>query len=206
MLPDSADLYVDRGVARFNIGEWDDSLSDYDTALRIRPDSTRALVNRGIVKRAQGRHESAIEDYSAALKIDATCVEAFYNRGKAKYNMGKFEEATADYTAAMELKPDNGKAYLARAASLYSADRFQDAISDCSRAIEIMELPRDRKNMAHCYYYRALAFAALADRVGALESLRKAVELDPGWIAYAKTEDRFGAYSTDEIFRSIIGE
>ncbi len=59
-------------------------------------------------------------------------------------------------------------------------DKFDDAITDCDRALEVS------KQFTKAYYRKALALREKLDNLSALETLKKAIELEPANEEYKK--------------------
>ncbi|MEC4895018.1 MAG: tetratricopeptide repeat protein, partial [Oscillatoria sp. PMC 1050.18] len=67
--PKDADAYYNRGNAKFDQGNLDGAIADYNQALQINPKDADAYYNRGVAKRNQGDIKGAREDYQKAEKI-----------------------------------------------------------------------------------------------------------------------------------------
>lgn len=65
-------VYVNRGVIRFNIGDYSAAVADFTDALDLRIFArARTYVNRGLSFEAMGRDRRARADYEAALEINS---------------------------------------------------------------------------------------------------------------------------------------
>lgn len=69
------------------MGQHDDAVRDYTTALALQPDSTVARFNRSTVLDAAGRHAEAVADLDAVLQQDPDNADARHNRGVARSHM-----------------------------------------------------------------------------------------------------------------------
>ena len=88
--------------------QYEDAISDFDAALRIKPNYFAAYRGRGAVKTLQGQHEAAIADFDAALRIKPDDAEIYFLRGSAKHVLGRSEEAKHDLQTALELAEQGG--------------------------------------------------------------------------------------------------
>lgn len=88
--------YYNRGIAKMELGRFQDAIADYDRAIKIMPDFALAYNNRGVAKYELGRFEDAIADYNKAIKIMPDFAPAYYNRGAAKEKLGDKEGAKED--------------------------------------------------------------------------------------------------------------
>ena len=96
------------------MGRYDDAITDYDKAIRLKPDFAEAYSNRGNTKEALGRHDDAIADHDEAIHLKPDFAEAYYNRGVSKVQQGRHDDAIADCNEAIRLKPDYAEAYINR--------------------------------------------------------------------------------------------
>src|SRR6185369_6945271 len=76
----TAHAYVNRGAAHFYSGAFDQSIADYEHALRIDPRLAEAYLGHGAALNGKGDRVGAMRDYDRALKLDARLYEAYNNR------------------------------------------------------------------------------------------------------------------------------
>jgi tetratricopeptide (TPR) repeat protein len=102
---DTARILVSRGLARETLGQRDDALADFTTAISSnaleRGELARALYDRGVTLDELNRTEDAIGDYTGALRLDPTLAAALNNRGNAYRRLGRLAEARRDYEASI---------------------------------------------------------------------------------------------------------
>ncbi|WP_169727892.1 tetratricopeptide repeat protein [Desulfovibrio inopinatus] len=71
IVPDNANVLVDRGVMKRQLGDSRAAVADFDAALRVDPSHKTALFNKGIVLLHDLREpEGAIASWEALLKVD----------------------------------------------------------------------------------------------------------------------------------------
>ncbi|HWB09755.1 MAG TPA: tetratricopeptide repeat protein [Pirellulales bacterium] len=68
--PTSAWAHNLRGWTRYEKGDYDNALADYDAAVRLDPQDAVAYNNRGGIWQKKGEYEKALADYNAAIRID----------------------------------------------------------------------------------------------------------------------------------------
>ena len=110
----SAEDYINRGISKYNLGNYNAAIADYTSAIRIDPDDAIAYYNRGLAKYYLGNYNAAIADYTSAIRIDPDDALAYYNRGIAKDDLGNYNAAITDYTSAIRIDPDFVNAYINR--------------------------------------------------------------------------------------------
>jgi tetratricopeptide (TPR) repeat protein len=69
--PKSAWGYNLRGWTRFEKGDYDNALADYDAVIRLDPRDAVAFNNRGGVWQKKGAYEKALKDYNEAIRLDS---------------------------------------------------------------------------------------------------------------------------------------
>jgi tetratricopeptide (TPR) repeat protein len=102
----SAAAINNRGLAHAEIGEVEEALEDFATAMEIEPSAGIPYVNRGDMRRRLGQLALAVEDYVAATVREPS--DAYFRRtlAHALHALGRFDEAVAEYDVAIELQPD----------------------------------------------------------------------------------------------------
>ncbi|MEL6828726.1 MAG: tetratricopeptide repeat protein [Pseudomonadota bacterium] len=102
-----AATFVNRGVMRMRDGRYDEALSDYASAKRLKPDLAEAYLNEGAALIYQKRFEEAIAPIETSLELDVEeAFAAHYNRAIARENSGDVAGAYADFKRALELRPE----------------------------------------------------------------------------------------------------
>jgi tetratricopeptide (TPR) repeat protein len=64
-----AETFNNRGNARYNKGDLDGALEDYNEAIRLKSDYVKAFYQRSITRKAMGDKEGAREDYDEAIRL-----------------------------------------------------------------------------------------------------------------------------------------
>ncbi len=64
-----ADTYFNRGIAKYDLGDYQGALIDFNQALQIKPNYADAYNNRGIVKDDLGDKQGALADYNQAAQL-----------------------------------------------------------------------------------------------------------------------------------------
>ena len=97
--------YLNRGVAHFNRGEFDQAIADAGKAIEFNPKLSYAYLNRGRAYQAKGKYSPAIADFDKAIEVNSTSAFFYYYRGIAHRSKNEFTLAIADFQKAMELDP-----------------------------------------------------------------------------------------------------
>lgn len=167
------EIFANRGVARFEVGDIDGALADFEHALELDDELVAAYLNRAMVRRATGDVDGAVDDYTAAIDLDPHCAEAYAGRGFIRLQREEYEAAVGDLDAAIEEQPYEAEHYYNRGNAYAGQEEFKKAIDSFDEAIE--QDPED----AQSYANRGTARIQLEDFKGAIDDWDKAIELDP---------------------------
>ncbi len=129
--------YIEQGVAKHKLGQYEEAVTAYDAALRLDPGNVEALINRGAAKAELNRHSEAIADYNAALALDPDHGVALANRAYAQIVLGRYEGAIVDYDAVLRQDPDNVWALNNRGWVKARLGRYEEAIADYDAALAL---------------------------------------------------------------------
>src|SRR5712691_3475019 len=115
LLPEDADLLVDRAEAAGSAGWFDKAILDLDRVLKANPARFEALIYRASAYRAQARLDPALADIDAALKITPDSVSALLERGNIRSLRGDIDGARQDWRRVTALAPGSSAGAAARA-------------------------------------------------------------------------------------------
>jgi tetratricopeptide (TPR) repeat protein len=107
--PNLVEEYNHRGVAKFELGDKQGAILDYNRAISIDPYDAFAYYNRGIAKFELGDEQGAISDFDRVIAINPQDAEAYSNRGAVKLALGNKQGAIADLTRGAKLFRQQGK-------------------------------------------------------------------------------------------------
>jgi tetratricopeptide (TPR) repeat protein len=172
IMPHYAKAFVERGFARWKLGDTARSIEDFSRALAVQPRHVAAWVNRGCVLLATGEAGPAVADLSQALQINPKLAIAYSDRSWGKVLLKDYEGAVADALRAIELEPKFIEAYANLSVARSRQGKYTEALDAANKAIAIE--PR-----AEVYLNRALARTGLGEISAAIEDCTKALELHP---------------------------
>lgn len=128
--PDSANLWVNRGVALQALGRLQDALDSFDAASRNRDGYCPAHINRAVVYNWQARYDLALREYDAALRLEPTNEAALLGRSTVHSAMGRFAESLADADQVLQRNPGSGSAHYNRALTLLSLGDYTEGFRE----------------------------------------------------------------------------
>lgn len=89
----SYELYLIRGIAYNDNGQYDDAMKDFNKAENFRERDARLFLNRGICYFNKQDYRNAKYDFERATYLEGDNMEAHYMRCRAAYHAGFFDEA-----------------------------------------------------------------------------------------------------------------
>ena len=135
--PNDQDLFNDRGVAKWNQGDIEGAIADYNQSIAINPKTAaRAYRNRALLKSSKGDKDGAITDYNQAIELEPKNANAYNKRGELKHAKGDLDAAIGDFTTAIGLDPKLLIAYKNRGDAKQAKGDTSGAKEDFDRADE----------------------------------------------------------------------
>ena len=83
-----AAAYYNKGVIYYRLGQYQQSIMNFQEAIRLKPDYAEAYYNLGMIYNFLGQHQSAIKNYNEAIRIMPNHANAYNNRAFIYLNMG----------------------------------------------------------------------------------------------------------------------
>lgn len=128
LYPDATIAYNMRGIAYYNMGQFQQAIIDYTEAVEIAPEFEEALINRGNAFYSVGDYQQAITDYSKALDLNPQRDAAYSNRGSAYAGIENYSLAIKDFNEAIRLNPNNARAYYNLALIYLELNSYEQAL------------------------------------------------------------------------------
>src|SRR3989338_1070650 len=141
-------------------------ISNINLSVKYAQDARRAM--------SLGDYESAAERAGRALDSNARNAAAYNLRSIAYSRQRLFDQALRDALAGLKLDASNSALLNSQAYALNRLKRYREAMTAAQRALEVN--PKD----GAAYRMRAFALGGMGDRLGLLDSLSRAAELDAG--------------------------
>jgi tetratricopeptide (TPR) repeat protein/S1-C subfamily serine protease len=164
--------YNNRGLAKSDLGNKQEAISDYNQAITLSPNHINAYNNRGNAKSDLGNKQEAISDYNRVIALNPKDDSAYYNRGNARFSLGNKQEAISDYNRAIALNPQYSEAYTNRGVTKSDLGNKQGAISDYDRAIVL------NPENYEAYTNRGNTKSDLGNKQGAISDYDRAIVLN----------------------------
>jgi len=99
------------GLDSLWLGNYDNAVGYFETAVNKNPKRAEAWVQVGYCKVKQGKNAEAIRAYQQALQLKPDDPEIHNKLGDAYYFAGRLREAIESYTEAARLRPDDAETH-----------------------------------------------------------------------------------------------
>ncbi len=179
--PWSPSHYVNRGIARVMLGQYEDAQADFQKALRLlalplnRDAKTTASAHCGLgqIYHRVGQNDEAFQEYDQAIRINPADPSGYLGRAELFSSLGKFDRAITDYSEAIRIAPTLSRAYSFRGDALSQLGREDEALVDFNAALNLD--PDDGRARS----FRGSLFAKRGDNLHALEDFDALIRVDP---------------------------
>ena len=174
--PISAETYYRWAYDKYKLGNYKESLKDFDMAIQLKPDYALAYYNRGVAKEMLREYFAAKIDYSSANNLEPDAATLWHSMAGFAITLGNYKGAISKYDMAIRLKPDYTEAYYNRGKAKFNLEKYFDAISDFDSAIRL------KPDFAEAFDYRGLAKSNLGQHVFAIADFDTAIRLKPDYV------------------------
>lgn len=177
--PENADAYDKRGASKFNLGKYQDSLSDFNKAIDLDPKRADFCTHRALAYAQLQQFDQGIVDAEQALRLNPSdpskchdlLARLYSNRAAQKSQEGKYADSAADVTQAIKHDPDAAVFYHQRGSCYFNLKEFEKAAIDFEEAI------RREPNKGTHYLHRGYSLKALGRDGEAAKDFARAREL-----------------------------
>lgn len=132
-----AQIYSDRGWTYFRLKEYEQAVSDFNSALALNPEFARAYGRRGLAYSYLKNYQRAIADFDRALELNPLDTWSYEHRGRTYRKFGNYRRAIQDFDRVVELDTNHAWAYVHRGITYRLLKDYQQAFADFDRALEL---------------------------------------------------------------------
>ena len=134
--------YTGRGNAYFDLGKYQEAISDYKAALDLQPNDAKVRCHLGNVYYLQKEYDKAKTEYEKAREVSskdgsAVKADACFGLGYICLDKGKSTGAIEFFKKAIASDPNNAQAYLALAEAYLRDNKRQEAVRNFKEATEL---------------------------------------------------------------------
>lgn len=176
--------------------------AEIEPVLRKDPDHAEALLLRSTARFMEGKMEEGRADLDRALAADPTLRQAWLNRAGLDIAEERYDDALVALERARELDPAANDNHLNLGAVLLLQGRIEEATGHFERYLAVAGGSAGEGAEAH--YLVAKNYAGQGYARLAVETLRRAVELDESYRLAARTDPSFQAVAGAPDFRRLL--
>jgi tetratricopeptide (TPR) repeat protein len=163
-------------LVRLRQGRILEALDLLKSAVAAQPWEAQTQLNYGKVLAVLGRHSEAIVSFQTSIALSRETDDAILALGKSHHTLGNFAEAIDCYSRYLKVRPNHAPTRLALGQAFVAAGRPAQATECLLPALGGTKDPRLSSELHHGL---SRAYRMRLDYAAALESLQKAVELNP---------------------------
>ena len=98
-----------RGLLRYQVGDNNRAIEDFDVVIQQEPDNYMAYYNRALLRFETGDYRGAVRDFDVVLGQYPNFTPGYYSRSEAKRKMNDQVGADRDYWTAIEMENNSKK-------------------------------------------------------------------------------------------------
>ncbi|PIB36108.1 hypothetical protein BFP72_12235 [Reichenbachiella sp. 5M10] len=136
---DFAKAYSKRAFDKFQKGEYEGALLDYDSALMIKADNASDLMNRGIVKSKLKNYKGAIKDFNSSVYTDNSLTRNYVLIANAYQELADYNYAIKYYQRFLDNAGPDGSVYYNMGLAYMKYNNDNEACLTFRKAIEMGE-------------------------------------------------------------------
>lgn len=180
--------------------EFDKALEMSERMIRCAPTHFEGYWRKGDSLVYRNKLKDGIATFNEALKYTAEKsreqATVLTSRSNARLLAGDWEKAISDAEKSLQIVPKGNAAAINKGI----------ALKKLNRADEANQILKDVLKKAEARYFRACAFAVLADKRNMLKELALAIKEDSLYKVKAKLDPDFADYQEDPDFRKLVYE
>ena len=132
--PDNAKAYLNRGLARFDKGDYRLAIQDFDKAIHLVSGNIVTYLTRVL---NTDEDEQKEQDISETIRLKPDMAKSYNYRGLAWHKTGDYGQAISDYSNVLRFIQDDAEVYYARGNAWCKKDEYEQALLDFEKALEL---------------------------------------------------------------------
>ena len=129
--------YILRGRMKYELGDFQGAVKDYDLAIRLRPFEEKYQYYRFIALYDDGQYDEALEAVRRLTVLNQDFYGYYFYKGNVFRKLDQYDSAVFMYNIAILKNSRNADSYFYRGMAYDKLGRADRAIEDISRAIEL---------------------------------------------------------------------
>ena len=195
--PYLAQPYFFRGLAKYNLDDFQGAIADASMAIERNPFLTDAYELRAVAYQNTGDYSRAIDDYSHILTVMPESRNILFNMALAEEGAERLDDSSATFEKLLKLHSGYADGYVGRARLKLEKGDTVGALEDVDKALSL------NKNIVNAYLIRAdVAINSHQDYNRALDDMNEAIKLQPR-IAGFYINRAFLRYNLDDYYGAV---
>ncbi len=189
-----------RAEARIDLGNYTEALKDAEQAISFDPNNSKAISLKGEAQFNLKDYDNSLKTFDLALQKNNPPSMALIGRAKVLNQLGNTKDAYKILDDAIGHNPSNPDFYYARGILNSTKEKYSKALQDFEKTVRL----KADYNPFGIALNVGIAHLNLEENDKAIESLNKALELDPRSAAAYQT--RGLAHYAQEEYKEAIGD
>ena len=127
----------ERGQQLTEAGDYEEAISEYNKAIKIKPDFAIAWTNKGFAQGKLGRHLDKFSSCAQATNIAPNFPEAWNCKGLARFDLKQYELALKEYDQAIAVDQEFYRGWFNKGQVLIRLGRYEEAIAATRKVLAI---------------------------------------------------------------------
>ena len=225
--------WIERGYGLHRLGNYEEAIVCFETALEIHPNLADAWQGKGICLGELGESGAALYCFEQVIVHQPNNYRGWHNRGKALMRVARYDDAITCFKRVLQLKPENYKAWYNQGLCLDGLHHLEQSLHSFDQALTIspacyyawsgrgntlIKLHRSdeaiysfdrsidlRANNFAAWYGKATCYAQTCQVIGAIGSLTQAMNYSSqATRSLAKDDPVFDAIRHEVAFQSLL--
>lgn len=143
----SAYSYILRGKIKYELGDFEGAVSDYDMAMKLEPFEEKYQYYRFVALFEAKQYNQALEAVNRLIEINDNFYGYYFYKGNVYLEMKDYNNAIYMYNVAILKNYNNADSYYKRASAYLALDQYSKALEDYNTAIVLK--PNDGTFYSH---------------------------------------------------------
>jgi tetratricopeptide (TPR) repeat protein len=147
IVPTNANVHFWKGYAHYYLKEFDNAVTELDTALSQGYKPLDVYRIRSLAKFEKKDYDGALADFNEGLKLDPNNLTLLVGKAEISFNKEKYPDALATYQLALAQAPNNAEIY-------YEIARTQAKLGNVNAQVSMAEeaIKRNTRLLGDAYY------------------------------------------------------